>query len=372
MKCARCLNEADEYFFHGTRGWYCRKCIKFGESQPPESEMKEVDPEYHLNFSLTARQAEISHKLTEYVRKGESVLLEAVCGAGKTEIVFEMIADALASGKRVGMSIARRQVVLEIVDRLKEAFSLLKVVAVCQGYTKDTEGDLIVCTTHQLYRYADYFDVLILDEPDAFPFKGDSTLHGIAQNACHGSFVYLTATPDEELRNNEKLQRLYLSKRPHGHDLCVPEAFYGPEALLIVRGIIWLWERLKNPGRIMLFVPSRKTGKIFQMMIGLLMPCGYVSSDTLDKDKVISDFRNDKYRICVCTSVLERGITIANVHVLVWKADNGVFDEAALTQISGRVGRNRNYPDGKCLFLCTSRQPTIDGCISSIRKANDD
>ena len=45
-------------------------------------------------------------ELRDYVRQGESVLLEAVCGAGKTEIVFEMISDALAAGKKVGMAIA--------------------------------------------------------------------------------------------------------------------------------------------------------------------------------------------------------------------------------------------------------------------------
>ena len=372
MCCERCGNEAPEYFYNGSRGWYCRKCVRYGNVEEMEKEINEVDPEYRLSFALTDRQAEISRKLRDHVRQGESVLLEAVCGAGKTEIVFEMISDALSAGKKVGMAIARRQVVLEIADRLAKAFVHLKVIPVCQGHTSDVRGDLIVCTTHQLYRYRGYFDVLILDEPDAFPFKNDSVLHGIARNSCHGSFVYLTATPDDALKNDESLRRLYLSKRPHGHDLCVPQAVYGPESYLVLRGIMWLFEEVRKGHKIMLFVGNRKTGRLFHRLLSAAVSCGYVSSDTVDKDEVIADFRNGKYRICVCTSVLERGITIADVQVLVWRADSGVFDEAALTQISGRVGRSKDYPTGRCLFLCGSRQRSIDGCISSIMKANDD
>ena len=230
--CNRCNNEDPAFFYYGERGWYCRKCIRFADAGIIENDIKTVDSEYKLRFNLTSRQQEISRKLTQEVRKGTSVLLEAVCGAGKTEIIFEMIADQLSMRHKVGFAIARRQVVLEIAERLKQAFTHLKVVAVCQGHTGDVMGDLIVCTTHQLYRYKDYFDVLVIDEPDAFPFKGNDVLKGIAANSCRQSTVYLTATPDNELKNrvhDDELSYLYLSKRPHGYDLCVPEIICGSD-----------------------------------------------------------------------------------------------------------------------------------------------
>jgi len=37
-------------------------------------------------------------------------------------------------------------------------------------------GNIIVLTTHQLFRYEDYFDLLIFDEIDAFPYVGDLVL----------------------------------------------------------------------------------------------------------------------------------------------------------------------------------------------------
>ena len=83
---------------------------------------------------------------------------------GKTEICFESICGYLAQGKKVGFAISRRQVVLEIANRLRRAFPELSVCEVAQGYTQVTDADLIVCTTHQLYRYPYAFDLLILDE----------------------------------------------------------------------------------------------------------------------------------------------------------------------------------------------------------------
>ena len=163
MQCSRCDNTDPRYFYRGTRGLYCRRCIKFGDVKLPEISSKIVDSEYQLKFELTERQKEVSARLTEMVSQGRSVLLEAVCGAGKTEIIFEMVSDQLKRGRKVGFTIARRQVVLEIAERLSRAFTNLSVIPVCQGHTDVTMADLVVCTTHQLFRYNDYFDVLIID-----------------------------------------------------------------------------------------------------------------------------------------------------------------------------------------------------------------
>ena len=373
--CNRCGNEDPAFFYNGERGWYCRKCIKFGDAGIIENDIKTIDSEYKLRFNLTDRQKKISSELTQRVREGKSVLLEAVCGAGKTEIIFEMISDQMATGHRVGFAIARRQVVLEIADRLKEAFTHLKVIAVCQGHTQDVIGDLIVCTTHQLYRYTGYFDVLVIDEPDAFPFKGNDVLKGIASRSCRRSTVYLTATPDNELKDrviNDELSYLYLSKRPHGNDLCVPEVFCGSDLSIGIYGFVWLCRLLNSGKRVLLFVPSRKTGVLFYTVLKHFFKTCNVSSLTENKDEIIGAFKKGEYDLCITTSILERGITIPDVQVLVWKADNGVFDEAALTQISGRVGRSPLAPRGECLFLTNTRNRNVDSCIKEIVRANND
>ncbi|MFI3284838.1 MAG: DEAD/DEAH box helicase family protein, partial [Erysipelotrichaceae bacterium] len=221
MKCPRCNNEDEEYFYHGSKGWYCRKCIRFKRillseeltPYPLDEVTEEVSP--YLSYELTDFQKEISKQLCASVFK-EDVLLHCVCGAGKTEIVLEAISAALNRGCKVAYAISRRQVVLELSERFKIIFPNLKVIAVCQGFTNELSGDLIVCTTHQLYRYPETFDLLIIDEPDAFPFKGDETLWNIAHTSCKGHVIYSTATLDQQMNKvKEKGRYLCLNRRPH-------------------------------------------------------------------------------------------------------------------------------------------------------------
>ncbi|MBR2545148.1 MAG: hypothetical protein IKE93_03205 [Erysipelotrichaceae bacterium] len=300
-------------------------------------------------------------------------MLERVCGRGKTELVFEVIAQQLRKGRKVGFTIARRQVVLEIAGRLQKSFPDLKVVPVCQGHTTDIYGDITVCTTHQLFRFPHYFDLLIIDEPDAFPFKNDEVLQSLAANSCRGNTVYLTATPDSELKNRAaegELEHLYLARRPHGHDLCVPQVCYGNRVELLIRGLKWLKRQLNSSRKVMIFVSSMKKGRMIYQLLRTFVSCCYVSSKTENRDNIINDFRNGRYQIIVTTLILERGITIDNVQVLVWQRENRVFDEASLTQISGRVGRSFDNPEGECLFLCEGRSESVDDCIRSIIRAN--
>ena len=79
------------------------------------------------------------------------VLLYCVCGAGKTELVVTSIAKMLREKKKVCFAIPRRQVVLELRDRLAQYFPHAKVIAVCGGHTSITDGDLIICTTHVVH-----------------------------------------------------------------------------------------------------------------------------------------------------------------------------------------------------------------------------
>ena len=73
----------------------------------------------------------------------------------------------------------------------------------------------------------------------------------------------------------------------------------------------------------------------------------------------------------VCTTLLERGITIPSVQVVVFKGDHSVFTTASLIQIFGRVGRSFKDPDGKGVCLCQALNKSIKDCVSQISKMND-
>ena len=377
MKCPRCLNEDPVYFYHGSKGWYCRKCISFGramleEEQPAVSlqEIPESCEEYVLKYPLTEKQAEISAACAAAIAETD-VLLKCVCGAGKTEMTIASLSLYLKQRKRVCFAIARRQVVLEVAERLQQYFPRAKVIPVCQGYTSVTEGDLIVCTTHQLYRYHQSFDLLILDEPDAFPFRGNSILHGIARTSCRGHIIYLTATPDEELMRRVQegtLVCLTLNQRPHQRPIPVPVIHTGPKGILLMELLYWIDHHAEHPR--MIFVPTIATAARLHFLLSLKYECSVCTSKTENRDAVIAAFRDLPHGLIVATTVLERGVTIPRADIVVYEADHGVFDEAGLIQMAGRAGRSFEDPYGDVLFLCTEKSELCRHCADSLREAN--
>lgn len=379
MKCPRCGNTDPAYFHYGSKGFYCRRCIRFGRMMVKESSqpavlmpIREGAQEYLLQYPLTPAQKEVSHACASAIAQHQNVLIKAVCGAGKTELTVESISDALRQGKKVCFAIARRQVVLELAQRLSEIFPRTQVIAVCGGHTQviDCSG-IIVCTTHQLYRYTMAFDLLILDEPDAFPFKGDPVLHGIADNACRGSRIYLTATPDEHLSSlvkKKQLLQLELNRRPHGHDLPVPVLKTGPLPYRFLLLLQWIRAHKDHPR--MVFVPTIVMAHRLHAVLNRLFPCYECTSRTEDRDEVIAAFRKEEAGLIVATTVLERGVTVPGADICIWNADHGVFDEAGLIQMAGRAGRSFKSPDGDVLFLLSGRSALAEKCRDEIVRCN--
>jgi competence protein ComFA len=85
--------------------------------------------------------------------------------------------------------------VIELEERIKSAFPSNSVTSVYGGHTSNLEADIILLTCHQLYRYEHYFDLLIIDETDAFPYQGNEILHTYFNKSLKGNFIMMSATP---------------------------------------------------------------------------------------------------------------------------------------------------------------------------------
>ena len=363
-QCPRCGEKDQRYFIVNQRRSLCRKCLTY-QGDEGQAVFAEDLVEPILSYDLTEAQLECSKTIEQASRKGD-VLVNAICGAGKTELVIETIRSVLDRKMTVGIAVARRQVVLQLFERLKIIFPDLVVRAVCEGHTAEINGHLIVCTTHQLFRYHQFFDVLILDEPDAYPFSEDKTLQGFAKMACKGSVVYLTATPSLDLRNSVKegqLHEVKLSVRPHGYPLSVPKVKTGLHYVQLIVLQRWLAKRKKQA---LIFVPSIHLGN--QLMNILKLDFVYAGYEHLDER--IRAFKMGEIKFLICTTVLERGVTFSGIDVCVMHADHRVFTHASLIQIAGRVGRSFSDPEGEVLFLCSSPSRNIEACLRDIQQAN--
>lgn len=375
-ECPICKNRDPAYFYTGSKGVYCRKCIRFKrilieEDYKGEDYMIADDSyKYEYLFPLTPYQKEASLKCKE-ASFNSDVLLNCVCGAGKTEIVVETIAEYLRYKKKVCYAIARKEVVIELEKRFKDLFNKAKIVAVYGGHNKELYGDIVICTTHQLYRYPNTFDLLILDEVDAFPFKGDEVLHAIAKTSCIGHIIYSTATIDEYLKKllqENKVKEISLFARPHQKPLIVPRLIFGFRLYLFV----YLLLILKHSTRqVIVFVSSKKMAKLLYLIFRKIISSTYVYSDLEQRRENINTFKNKEVKIIFATTVLERGITIKGVSVVILNLHEGVFDKASLIQMLGRVGRDFNDPYGEAYILTNKLSKDIKESIQTIKKANE-
>lgn len=337
--CDRCGADEEKYFYKNV----CRRCIGLQVFEEPKYYYTEIT-RMNMSFDLTDEQKIISKELLHYVNEGNNVYLEAVCGAGKTEMSYALIKDCINQKKRICWAIPRREVVMELYLRMSQVFPEIKVVRVCEGYTDDIYGDLIICTTHQLFRYYDMFDVLIIDEPDAFPFMGNEMLQHIAKKACKGVLVYLSATFEPEV----DFKTLQLSHRPSGKPLPLPtnESFFNTMKKLVE------W---KNE-HVLIFTPTIKKAK----KIAFLLRCPYITSQSEDKHAILSRFR-ERGGYLVCTTILERGVTFKDCFVVVLYAGHDVFNKASLVQIAGRAQRGLNPKKGEVIFW--GKSPSVTSCL---------
>lgn len=170
MRCPICQNEDEKYFYEKNGQIYCRKCIEFSKKQPPLKVVKKTkDIYYRLDYPLTPNQKKASYLLIERYKNQQDTIMKGVCGAGKTEIIYGVIEYALNLGQRVCLTMPRKELVVELSKRIEKQFFHISPVLVYGDHHEQIDGQFIICTTHQLYRYPKCFDLLILDEFDAFP-----------------------------------------------------------------------------------------------------------------------------------------------------------------------------------------------------------
>ncbi len=374
MKCLRCGNEDPAYFYKGSKGYYCRKCIRFSRVLA-EEELSgfdyEIAPdvqEYHFSYELTPQQKEASKRCLEALKK-KDVLLHCVCGSGKTEISVESISDYLSRGLKVAYAISRREVVIELAQRFADFFPKARVTPVYGGHHERLYGDLIVCTCHQLYRYYHSFDLLVLDEVDAFPLKGDETLMNIAMNSCKGRIIFSTATVDEQLRKileKRDVEVIELLMRPSNRPLSVPRQIYLNRYL----ASFCLYRLMKSTARqCIIFVSNRRDCRILYEIFSRFFSCTCVYSDLKERRENIEAFRKGRYQFIFSTSVLERGITIKNIDVIILDYD-GIFDEGSLVQMTGRVGRGIDDDEGRSWLIAQRKDKAIRDTIAYLERAN--
>lgn len=359
----------------------------------------------HWQGQYSPEQASAAEQARRFVATQRPDLSEfliwAVCGAGKTELLFPSVAEALAAGGRVLIATPRKDVVLELAPRLQRVFPQARVIAV-HGSSREKweEGDIAIATTHQVMRYYRRFLLVVLDEADAFPYHNNPVLYRAVSRAVQegGKRLYLSATPPRYLQKRLMTKRrplrgdaalalsspthVLLPGRYHGFALPVPEVrtVQGLHKHLAAgRPIAPLLDMIRRAleaeRQVFLFVPRITDVERVLRYAQKLLPAhasrmaGVHAADPMREEKVKA-FREKQYAVMVTTTILERGVTIPRSDVVVIGAEAPVFDEASLVQIAGRVGRSADAPAGEVLFLQADRAAAPQAAVRQISRMN--
>ncbi|KUP04472.1 hypothetical protein Q75_15325 [Bacillus coahuilensis p1.1.43] len=392
--CQRCGNNQMASFpciICQTQCSYCRHCIDMGRVTSCQPLYKwsgadvlwEPSKRSRLTWdgTLSSPQQEASDQVVRTIVSKGSLLVWAVCGAGKTEVTFKGIDRALMRGDRVCFATPRTDVVLELAPRLRRAFKGIEVAALYGGgedMGKATQ--LVVTTTHQLYRFKQAYDTMIVDEIDAFPYSYDRSLQHAVQAArkSTSALIQLTATPSKHQIRTHPFIRI--PARFHGYPLPLPEFKWcgnwqkSIEKERIPRVILqWVNQRLMDQTPIMLFFPSIKhmlaALPLFQQ---LNRHCLSVHAEDRERKEKVMKLREGRCPLLLTTTILERGVTISGVDVGVVGAEDDQFTESALVQIAGRVGRKKESPAGNVTFFHFGKSLAMERAYLHIDDMNNE
>ncbi|CBI12994.1 competence protein [Streptococcus gallolyticus subsp. gallolyticus] len=351
--CNRCGSQVSLQNKLQTNVFYCRNCLVFGRNTSnghlyyfPQKRFSKKDS-LIWKGKLTPYQDDVSKGMLEGIDAKKDLLIHAVTGAGKTEMIYQSVSKIIDDGVLHGDS---------------------------EPYKR---APLIIATTHQLLKFYQAFDLLIIDEVDAFPFVDNAVLYHAVDKAIkpNGTKIFLTATSTDELDKKVKtgtLTKLHLARRFHANPLVVPQKIW-------LSGVLSNMQKKKIPQKLinllkkqrqtcyplLIFFPNIEQGEAFTQILQTYFPeeqIAFVSSKTENRLEIVEKFRKQELSILVTTTILERGVTFPCVDVFVVLANHRLYTKSALVQISGRVGRAAERPTGELLFL-------HDGSTKEMRKA---
>ena len=355
--------------------YYCPACLMLGRVQsnqvfyqgPAKSPFPAQKWRIDWEGELTASQEAGSRQILTTVQHNRSLLVHGVTGAGKTEMLFSALLWALQQQKRICLASPRVDVCLELYPRLQQVFPQLPISLLHGGQSEPYHySQLVLCTTHQLLRFKAAFDVMIIDEIDAFPFTHEPFLaHGVSQARLPiSSLIYLTATPSRALWQAVKageLAYVMIPSRYHGRLLPVPRSLWLPNLRrALARERLprklsnCLARQIESQTVTLIFCPSITLMHLLQHRLENHFPTviiGAASAKDPQRAEKVQRLRDGHYALFLTTTILERGVTLPGIDVIVLESHHPVFSESALVQIAGRVGRSPAFPQGQVLFF---------------------
>ncbi|WP_447447912.1 DEAD/DEAH box helicase [Streptococcus dentiloxodontae] len=390
LYCSRCGTMIEDDWRLADNDYYCRACIAFGRNQekrllyhfPAQPFVKGKNLMW--KGKLTPFQKEVSQGLLKGIAAGQNMLVHAVTGAGKTEMIYDLVATVIDNGGQVALASPRVDVCIELHERMSRDFRCPIALLHANGENYQ-RSPLVIATTHQLLKFYQTFDLIIVDEVDAFPYVDNPMLYHAVDQAIkpEGRQVFLTATSTEDLDKKVTqglLRKLHLARRFHANPLVLPTYIWQPKFLSDLKKgklpsvfLMKIREQRQTNFPLLIFFPNIELGKLCTALLQKAFPnerIAFVASTSSERSEYVQSFRDGQLSILVTTTILERGVTFPGVDVFVAMANHRLYTKSSLIQIGGRVGRSIDRPTGLFYLFHDGLTKSMIRCQREIKEMN--
>lgn len=328
-----------------------------------------------LPFTLTASQLKVWNEIYEDLKKEKPMnrFLQGEVGSGKTVVAALACYFAYLNGfKSIVMApteILTTQHYKTLSDLFKD--SPLKI-GIYTASNKNPEGDIIVGTHALITKKFKLKKIgfVVIDEQHRF---GVAQRAALKEKGINPHLLTMTATPIPRtvmLTMHGELDLSAITEMPKGR---LPVKTYLVPPHKRPDGYEWIKKQIvQNNAQVFVVCPlieesavetmkSVKASKkeyddlkkiFFGQRLGLL----HGKMKSVEKEKVMSDFKKGDYDILVTTPVVEVGVDIPKATIMIIEGAER-FGLAQLHQLRGRVGRS--YMQSYCFLYATSHEPEM-------------
>ena len=372
-----------------------KKIKKIKKDSKNFSNKNEIKTMSKLNFELTNDQKKALNDINNDISSKNKMfrLLQGDVGSGKTIVSLISALNVIESGYQVAFMAPTEILAKQHFNLSKKIFPSTIYVEMLSSKTEYLKKKIIldkvknnkiniVFGTHSLFQKKILFNNLgyiIIDEQHKFGVKQRKLLSDKGGRNC--DVLLMSATPIPRTLTMTLYGDMDLSIIREKPKFRKEIKTYSKLESKIEDVIKFVKKELKQDNQIFWVCPlieeSKKIDhesvvkkftylkKIFPDAVGIL----HGKVDQYEKEKILQDFLNKKYKILVSTTIIEVGIDFPNANLIVIENANK-FGLSQLHQLRGRVGRGSKQ--ASCILMFKSNlSENARKRINILKNSND-
>ncbi len=348
-----------------------------------------------MNFKLTNDQVKVLEEINNDMKSQSKMfrLLQGDVGTGKTIVALISSLNVIESGYQVAFMAPTEILALQHYNLAKKIFPRNINVEILSSKIKNTKSKIIVKKltenkiniifgTHAIFQKKITFNNLgyiIIDEQHKFGVRQRKLLSDKGGSNCDTLLMSATPIPrtltmsiygDMDvsiIKDKPKCRKdvITYSKVESKIDEVIK---FVRKNIIENNQIFWvcpLIEESKKIDHVSAIKKFQYLNKIFPNEVAII----HSKIDDNEKEKILLDFLNKKYKILVSTTIIEVGIDFPNANVIIIENTNK-FGLSQLHQLRGRVGRGSKQ--SFCILIYKSNlSENAKKRINILKKTND-